>query len=81
MHVAFDVQIVDLLNSQQEVSGRGQMGRGLGNECRDRAERVEAIYNVNKSFFLIGGVAGTGLDSLRDAMDAVSNIAMSDCHV
>jgi hypothetical protein len=81
VHVALDVQIVYLLNSQQKVSGRGQMGECLSNECRDSAERVEAIYNVNQSFFLVGGIAGTGLDSLGHTMDAVSDIAMSNCHI
>ena len=57
------------------------MGEGLSDEGRDSAERVEAIYNVNKSFFLIGGFAGPGLDSLSYAVDAVSYLAMSDCHV
>ncbi len=57
------------------------MGGGLSNECRDSAERVEAIYNVNQSLFLIGGVAGTGLDNLSDTMDAVSYFAMSNGHV
>jgi hypothetical protein len=76
MYIALDIQVVDLLDSQQEVSGRGQMGGGVSDESRNSAERVEAIYNVNKSFFLVGGFASTSLDRLCYAMDIVCNIAM-----
>ena len=76
MHVALDVQIVNLRDAEQKVSGRWEVGGGLSDKGGDGAEGIKSIRNIHQTFFCVVGIAGASLHGLSDGANVINDVTM-----
>ncbi len=78
MDITFDVKVVDLRNTQKEVSRAGEVFGSAGYQCGDGAEGVEAIRDINSTLFCVGGFACARVHRFGNRMNVVNDVAMGD---
>ncbi len=76
MHNAFDVELIDLRDTKEKVSGAGEVFRILGDQSRDGTERVEAVRNINHTLLLVESFTCARLHGFVDRTDVVDYVAV-----
>ncbi len=81
MDITFDVKVVDLRNTQKEVSRTGEVFGSAGDQCGDGADGVYAIGDINSPLFCIDGFACARVHRFGNRMNVVNDVAMGDSDV
>ncbi len=75
----FDIHIIDLFDSKQQVCGRGELVGGAGNEGGNGADGVKSIHDINETILIsMGRFTRANLHGFSDGAYVVNDVTVSN---